>query len=80
MMYQAEMEIWYPHIVTKLYNTWGTVEFYPYIESLFLTDRTNRRGFGDEEIKELLFLLVIHSSIFPDERIKDPWSRALDRT
>ncbi len=61
----------FPRIIQQLEQLWGSREAMRYLQSLFLSDRSDRAGFDEGIIRELTLLMQVHSRLFPEES-RDP--------
>ena len=70
----------FPHIINKLISLWGTKECRVYIKSLGLMEfsRIERAGFEHSAFYEVMLLLFIHDTVYPElvltNTVEDAWS------
>lgn len=62
----------YPHVLDKARMFWGEQEFYTFIESLFIQDRS-RMGFTMEAFREIRALERKHEQMHPKYVPEDVW-------
>jgi len=55
-MFETAIERRFPHVATRIVDTWGTAAFPRYLRDLIMTARPNRRGFPEDVALELLLL------------------------
>jgi len=61
----------FPRILQKLEQLWGSRQATQYLQSLLFSDRTDRVGFEEEVMRELMQLTQVHHRLFPEES-RDP--------
>lgn len=62
----------YARISEKLETLWGSREAMHYLDSLLLSERSQRQGFSEEVIRDLLLLKQVHELRHP-EQSRDPY-------
>lgn len=55
----------YFRIARKVDENWGTRETLRYLDSLLMSERSERQGFGDEILEEVSFLKQLHEYLYP---------------
>ncbi len=65
-----------PRILDRIELLWGNKELIQYLDSLMLENRTDRRGFPLEVIRELVLVKQVHDFLYPslDTTPFDPFS------
>ena len=64
--YPAHLEEGFPHVFNKLVELWGKPDMMPYIDSLVMSNRPNRRGFPFEVTAEIWALSKLYPTLHPD--------------
>ena len=61
--YPIHIEQQFPRILSKIVELWGTPPMDAYLESLMVSDRSNRQGFPGEVATEIFRLSILHGSL-----------------
>lgn len=73
--YPHHLEQRFPHVLEKLTSVWGTPAADPYLQSLMVTDRSDRQGFPMDVASEILRLSMLHDVLRPATlSVKKGWS------
>jgi hypothetical protein len=69
----------YERILDKIESLWGSFRGQDYLEELLTTQRSDRKGFPDEVVSELIRLHLLHVKLYPGHKINphDPFSNIL---
>lgn len=54
----------YPHVLSQIDKLWPTEEVITYLNQLLVLDRNQRDGFDPEAVKEIMYLIQLHSLIY----------------
>lgn len=63
-----------PHLYSSIVLFWGTKEFLEFMDSIVMSERSDRNGFPPDIMKLLYSLQVVHDTLFPKlAAIHDKW-------
>lgn len=62
-LYPARLEQQFPRILDRIVGMWGTSDLDYYLESLMISDRTDRQGFPHDIAMEIFRLSVAHGAL-----------------
>jgi hypothetical protein len=67
----------FERILRQIEAVWGTLAGHEYLETLLMTQRTDRKGFEDPVATELIRIHLLHIKHFPERHHNpnDPFAR-----
>ena len=69
--YPLNVYLRFERILRQIETVWGTLAGHEYLETLLMTQRTDRQGFADPVASELIRIHLLHIKHFP-ERHSNP--------
>lgn len=70
--YPLNVYLRFERILKQIESVWGTLAGHEYLETLLMTQRTDRQGFEDPVASELIRIHLLHIKHFP-ERHRNPY-------
>jgi len=62
----SEIEKQFPRIVSNLTLSWGRPEMAQYLDNLLFDERSDRHGFPEHVLSDILFLKMLHETLLHD--------------
>lgn len=77
--YPRNLENKYPRVFKKILSLWGSPALDTYFVELMVSERTDRAGFPDDIVSELMYLSFVHAALQSKKsNKKDIWAISVD--